>query len=299
LESALRTAAAVGDYDAAQRHVSELQEILRTSGHEAKLMKAKVWLFEAAMQAGHFSVATPGFIGIRAKTSKAARLHLEATAMLAACYLRQKNLAKAEPLIAEVLKNRSIHSEARRKKFLQGVVSRFQEEGLLGALASHKLDDMDPDEIQQLAAELVRTKNEDEILFELGKALPPDSVAFLLKVDAAAKHSLTNKEIFYLPGKQQIMEKAELGRTTFRSFKRVLWRSLCDPKSDIYKAWYSGGLSLILDRKYFVMAITTALVNISIGIKALVVSAVALIMKFGLEVYCDRFRPDFMMEGRA
>jgi len=298
LERELRSAAALGNYDAAQRQVLELQEILRTAD-DARLVKAKVWLFEAALQAGHLNIASSGFVGIRSKTSRAARLHLEATAMLAICYLRQKDLGKAAPLITEVLRNRSIHSQARRKKFLREAVARFEEEGLLGALAGHRSRDLDIDEIQQVAAELVRTKNEDEILFEMGKALPPESVAFLLRVDGAAKAQLSNKEILYLPGEQQIMEKAELGRTTFRSFKRVLWRSLCDPNSDVYKAWYCGGLSLVLDRRYLVAAVTAALAHLSIGLKALIVSAVALVMKFGLEVYCDRFKPDFLMESRA
>ena len=81
------------------------------------------------------------------------------------------------------------------------------------------------------------------------------------------------------------MEKAELGRTTFRSFKRVLWNSLCKPESDIYKAWFSAGLNCVLESKYLGVAVGAALLNLGIGIKALAVSAVALIMKFGIEVY--------------
>jgi hypothetical protein len=46
------------------------------------------------------------------------------------------------------------------------------------------------------------------------------------------------------------------------------------------------------------VAVAAALVHMGIGIKALAVSAVALIMKFGIEVYCDRFRPEFIMEVR-
>jgi hypothetical protein len=179
------------------------------------------------------------------------------------------------------------------------VVSRFEEEGLLGALVEQQPGRLDAGEIQDLAAVLVRTKNEDEILFEMGKTLPPESIAFLLKVDTMAKRGLTRKEILYLPGEAQIMEKAELGRAVFRSFKRVLWNSLCNPDSDIYKAWFSGGLNLVLQRKYLGTAVALMLMNLGIGIKALAVSAVALIMKFGIEVYCDRFKPDFIMEARV
>jgi hypothetical protein len=132
----------------------------------------------------------------------------------------------------------------------------------------------------------------------MGSALPPESLAFLLKVDSMAKRGLKRKELLYLPGEAQIMEKAELGRTTFRSFKGVLWNSLCKPESDIYKAWFSAGLNCVLERKYLGVAVGTVLLNLGIGIKALAVSAVALIMKFGIEVYCVRYKPDFIIEAR-
>jgi hypothetical protein len=97
LEPLLQAAAKRGDYESAQRHAFDIQDPLRTSGHETRLMQAKVWLFEAAMEAGHLNVALPGFVGIRERMSKGTRLHLEATAALAICYLRQKKLAQAEP----------------------------------------------------------------------------------------------------------------------------------------------------------------------------------------------------------
>lgn len=298
LEPLLQAAAKRGDYETAKLHALDIQNLLPATGHETRLMQAKVWLFEAAMEAGHLSIAAPGFVGIREKTSKGTRLYIEATAALAICYIRQKKLAHAEPLVAEVLRSHNIRSESRRRQFIRRVVSRFEEEGLLAALVEQCPDPLDPGEIQDLAAVLVSTKNEDEILYELGAALPPESVAFLLKVDAMAKRGLTRKEVLYLPGEMQIMEKAELGRTTFRSLKRVLWNSLCNRESDIYKAWFSAGLSYVLERRYLGLAVSAALLNLNIGIKALAVSAVALVMKFGIEVYCDRYKPDFIMDAR-
>jgi hypothetical protein len=298
LEPALREAARRGDYETAKGSAVAIQELLRPTGHESRLMQAKNWLFEAAMGAGHLQMAESGFVGIRKKTSGTSRLYLEATALLAICYLRQKKLSEAEPLIAQVLKSRNIRSESGRRRFLRHIVGRFEEEGLLGALRSAGTEPLDVDEIQELAASLVQTKNEDEILFEMGAALPAEVIAFLLKVDAMAKRGLTAKEILYLPGESQILERSELGRTTFRSFKRVLWRSLCDPTSEVYKAWFSQGLACVLDRKYYAIAVSAMLVDLGIGIKALAVSATALVIKFGLEVYCDRFKPDFVMDGR-
>jgi hypothetical protein len=208
-------------------------------------MHSKLWLFEAAIGKGDLNFAVQGLMGIRGKAAKNTRLHLEATALLAICSLRQRNLREAAPLIAEVLRSKKIRSERSRRQFLRGLVARFEEEGLLAALGARQPEQLDPVEIQELAAGLVKSKNEDEIFAEMGHAVPRESVDFLLKVDKLAKSALTSKEALYLPGEALLVEKAQLGRTLFASIKRVLWNSLCDPQSDIYKAWF-GGLSVFL-----------------------------------------------------
>jgi hypothetical protein len=44
--------------------------------------------------------------------------------------------------------------------------------------------------------------------------------------------------------------------------------------------------------------VAATFLHLGIGIKALAVSATALVIKFGIEVYCDRYRPEFVMEER-
>jgi hypothetical protein len=261
-------------------------------------MQSKTWVFEAAMDAGHLAIAEAGFIGIRAKTSPRTRVNLEATALLAICYLRQKRLGQAEPLIAEVLTSHNIKSQARKRRFLRLIVRRFEEEGLLSALQRHSSGPLDPSDIQQEAGLLVQTKTEDEILANMGDALPYEAIEFLLKIDAAVKRRLTARELRYLPTTGDIQRRSELGRTLFGSLKHVMWRALCDPESEVYRVWFGEGLKIVLDRKYFAAAVVTTLLGLGIGIKALAVSATALLIKLGLEVYCDRFRPDAVMSGR-
>jgi hypothetical protein len=267
LEPVLREAARTGDYEAAERYALDIQGLLRPTGHVNRLMQAKSWLFEAAMESGNLQISESGFEGIRQKTAANSRLYLEATSLLAICYLRQRKLDKAGPLVAKVLASRNIKSPSGRRRFLKHVVSRFEEEGLFGALQLSSSEHLDPGEIQEEAARLIQTKNEDEIFFEMGKSLPPAAVAILLKVDELAKRGLTTTEVHYLPGEAQIMETAELGRTMFRSFQRVLWRSFCDPNSKIYKAWFSQGLSFVLERKYIATAVSTTLLSFGIGDK--------------------------------
>jgi hypothetical protein len=298
LEPALREAAHRANYEAAKRCTAEIQALLRPTGQENRLLQAKAWLYEAAMEAGHYQLAESGFIGIRKKTKVGTRLNLEATALHAVCHLRQKQLEKAEPLIKAVLTNRSSVTESRRKRFIRHVTQRFEEEGLLAALKTSGTESLNSDDIHDEAGILVQTKNEDELFADIGSGLPGEAVHFLLKVDAMAKRALNTKELKYLPGETAITERAQLGRSTFASFKRVLWRSLCDPESEIYKAWCTNGLMWVVDRKFLAVAVSTALLDLGIGIKALAVSATALLIKFGLDVYCDRFSPDFILDDR-
>ena len=84
----------------------------------------------------------------------------------------------------------------------------------------------------------------------------------------------------------------------FGSIKRTLYKSLCDPESDIYKAWFSGGLKLLLNKAYITTSVISTMSGLGIGIKAIAASVVALIIKFGIEVYCEHYKPDGIMELR-
>lgn len=90
LEPRLRSAADARDYKQAKAVTLQIQNVLRPTGHDARLMKAKNQLFEVAMETGNLTTAITGFIGVRKKVSKRTRLYLEATTLLAICYLRKK-----------------------------------------------------------------------------------------------------------------------------------------------------------------------------------------------------------------
>lgn len=55
----------------------------------------------------------------------------------------------------------------------------------------------------------------------------------------------------------------------------------------------------VLGKKYYAIAVTAALVDIGFAAKAIAIPATALLMKLGIEVYCDRYKPGEILEGRA
>jgi hypothetical protein len=299
LEPALRDAVRRGDYEAAKHITADIQAMLRPTGHETRLMQAKNWLFEAAMEAGQLEVAMAGFRGIRQKVSPQTRIFLEATALLAICHLRRKELSTAEPLMAEVLKNEDvITSVRRRRQFRLRIVERFEEEGVLAALTGGVHERFDLDRVQAEAGLAVQTQSEEEIFANIGREVPPEVIAILLRIHDFASRQLTTTEAELLPPPRTITEKVSLGRTIYNATKRVVWRSLCDPESEVYKMWCTQGMMALIDKKFLAAAVVAALSGMRLGAYALAVYVSAMIFKVGLEVFCQVAKPEGIMIGR-
>jgi hypothetical protein len=298
LEPSLRTAVARGDYESAKRLTAEIQAVLRPTGHETRLMQAKTWLFEAAMEAGKLEIAMAGFRGVRQKMAPSTRTYLEATALLAICYLRTNAVAQAEPLIAQVLtSDASIASERRRRQFRFRVIQRFEEEAALAALSGPTFQPLDVDLVQSEAGILLQTKNEDEIYAAIGSEVSPEVIKILLRIHEFAGKQLTATDVKLLTPARTLTEKSALGRTISIATRRVLWRSICDPKSEVYKAWCTNGMMSILDSKLLTAYVVAALSGMRIGALMLAASLVAIVLRTGLDVFCEVAKPAGMMIG--
>lgn len=299
LEPSLREAAKKGDYSSAKRITHEIQNILRPTGHETRLMQAKNWLFEAALESGEIDTAIPGFIGIRKKVARNTRVYLEATSLLAVCLLRKGEIDKAEPLMAEALRNELvIKSERRRKEFRLNIIQRFEEEATVASFRGKYSEKFSAEELQNEAGKLVQCQTEDEIFTTLGKNSPPETKYLILRIEQFARKQLPKGDLKYLADPRDRIKDEQVGRTVFSSVKRVMYRSLCDPTSEIYKVWFNKGIGFVLNKFYIGSAITTVLADLGIGMKAVAIPIVALVIKFGIEVYCERFKPVGIMIER-
>lgn len=299
LEPALRAAVYAADYRRAKVFATDIQSLLRATGHETRLMRAKNWLFEAALNAGELNTAELGFRGVRAKTADSTRVHLEATALLVVCLLRQQKVSEAEPLIAKVLEGKAIKDADRRRHFIESVATRYQLESYMSSVRDLAHEALNVDEIDAAAIEAVKTKSDDELYAQIASAIPKEVIEVVYRVDHAARKQLAMREVRFLPSPAAIEKKVEHGRSFFASLKLVIWKALCDPQSEIYKAWYTNGMAHVLSKKYYALAVTAALVDIGFAAKAVAVPATALLMKLGIEVYCERFKPGEILDGRS
>jgi tetratricopeptide (TPR) repeat protein len=286
--------------EAAKKIVFDIQELLKSLGQVTKLVEIKNSLFELSMDNGDYNYAERGLIGNRQLVNKNTRVHLEATALLAICYLRQNDLEKAKPLIQEVLKNdKVIKSPEKRIVFRASIIQRFDEEAVLYSLRAIKTEHMDNEEIYLEVDNLLKTtKSAEDIYTTMGRSLPEFSKNTLLQIDEYSKKLLPSADRKMLPSPIDAAKDTEAGKTILSSFKRVVYDSLCDPKSEIYKAWYTNGLAVTLDKKFLISAMVASLSGIGIGLKALAVSAAALAIRFGLDVYCNHNKPVSVMAVR-
>ncbi len=301
LEPQLKIALQRKDFKSAQNIIFDMRSFLTPTGHYAKLMEYKNQVYELAIEIGEYDIAERELKVSREKINDNTRVYLEATALLAICYLRTKRYEMAKPYIREVLQNeRAIKSEKARKVFHKAIIERFVEESVLFSLRDDYVNALDIDEIQSLTVEILRlNENTEELYKSLGRSVPTHTRQILVQIDDYSKNQLSPSERLMLPSHNEAIKDEVVGKTVFSSLKRVIYNSLCDQKSDVYKALFSsGGMGIVLDKKYITPAVVSALVGMGIGIKALAVSAVALIIRFGLDVYCEHNKPVGIMEIR-
>jgi hypothetical protein len=299
-EPRLRTAARKGDYAGAKRAIRHIQEALRPTAHETRLQQAKNWLFEAAMESGNITTAISGFIGVREKTRPTTRVYLEATALLAICHLRRNDFSSAEPLMAEALrKDGNISSLKRRAQFRRRMIDRFETEWVISTLrAEAQFEALDPKAVESEVGKAVMTQSEDDLYESAGRAIPPQIVERIFRVYDFARNQVPPAEQQYLPSPKERRRQKEVGKTVVGAVKQVMWKSLCDPDNEIYKQWHKNGLDAVLDKKILWPAVVLACGGVGFARMAVVTAVTALMIKFGIDVFCEWSKPEPLMIAR-
>jgi len=300
LEPKLKLAISERDFEIAKKLVVDLQSVLRPSGHLIRMIQSKNRLYELALEINEIDFAIRGFESNRKLVSDRTRLHLEATSLLAVCYLRQEKIERAKPLISEVLNNDNIIKSKRTKqKFRAEIIERFNEETALYSLKNKNKESFTVEELENEIVKLITQKNDSEIFTTIGENVPQHTKHLLFEVHQFSTKQLPSAERLALPSPEQKIKDEEVGKTVFKSVKRVVYNSICDPKSEIYKVWYTSGMAMVLGKNYIRTAVISCLTGIGIGFKLITASIIALIIKFGLEVYCDKYKPTDLMELRG
>lgn len=300
LEPKLKRAINKKDLATSKILTADIQSVLRPTGHLTRLIESKNRLYGLAIELDEIKFAKRGLSSNRKATNKNTRTNLEATALYAICFLRENDIENAKPLIKEVLKNdKVIKSERTRAIFRKAIIERFNEEITLCSLKEEPQQKIKPKEIETEVIKLLQTSNNDQLFQVLGNATPEYTKYNLLQIHAYSTNQLPSAERLALPSPEQQSKPKEVGKTVFKSVRRVIYNSLCSSDSEIYKTWFNNGMKMVLDKKYIRTAVISVLTSFGIGIKMLAATIVALVIKFGIEIYCEQYKPSDLMKLRG
>lgn len=297
LEERLKSAVANGSVETAIELTIEIQSLFDDRKHH-RLLKAKLWAFEAALDANRLDYAVRGFIGVRELSSKGTRINLEATSLLAICYLRQKKIPDAKRLIRSVVKNiNSITSDRTRNQFQKRLVERIEEECILAELIGAGNAKLDPDEIHEQSVLLIQRNSDNEILKLIGNSVPSSGMILLRDMRDYSIKLLPAPDQKLLPAPEASEKPLTVGKKTMAILKRISYKSLCDENSELYELW-AKQTPKVFDKKYFATSLAVSMASWQIGLPMLAAGVAAIAMKSSAEVYCEMAKPKTLMIDR-
>lgn len=298
LENALKKAVAQAEPDAAIEAAARIQALFPNDLMHHRLLRAKLWAFEACVDANRLPYAERNLMAIRKQAGPTTRLYLEASGLLAVTLLRQKKINESKNLIREVIKNiNNIASDRTRHQFQKRFIERIEEECILAELIGTGDGPLDPKEIEAKAILLIQRNSEDEIFKLIGNSVPAPGLLLLNDVRTYSIQQLPAPDRKLLPAPEKAQEPRRIGRTTFGVLRRIAWKTFCKPDSPIYKLW-SKKLPKVFDGGYFAAAVVATMTDFRIGVPILASGLAALAMKYTAEEFCELAKPKGLMISR-
>lgn len=298
LEKKLKKAVSEAEPDVAIETAKRIQELFADDRRHPRLLRAKLWAYEACIDANRLMYAETGLVGIRKLASTKTRLYLEASGLLAVVLLRQKKVIRAKELIRGVIENiNNITSDRTRHQFQKRFVQRIEEECILAELIDSGDGPLDLREVKSKAILLIQRNSNDEIFKLIGNSVPLAGIKLLADVRTYSLQQLPAPDRLLLPTPEKAEEPKHLGRTTFALLRRIAWKTFCKPNSPVYKLW-SKRVPEVFNDSYFAAAVVTALSDLRIGIPLIASGLAALAMKYTAEEFCALAKPKGLMISR-
>ncbi|MEL6109160.1 MAG: hypothetical protein AAFU85_24395 [Planctomycetota bacterium] len=298
LEKQLRAAVGKGALEEAIELTGQIQSLFTNREHH-RLLKAKLWVFEAALDANRLSYAESGFRGVRKLSNSGTRLHLEASALLGVCLLRQQDTPEAKKLFRGVIKSiNDISSDRTRRQFQKRLIERIEEECILSELIGAGEARLDVSEMHEQAVLLIRRNSDNEILKLIGNSVPSSGIKLLHDVRDYSIKLLPAPDRKLLPASEEAERPLVVGKKTAAVLKRIAWKSLCDPESELYRLW-SKQVPKVFNETYFTGSLAATLASWRIGLPILGAGIAAVAMKSTAEAFCDYAKPKGLMIDRS
>ena len=298
LEPKLQRASKYGQFAEADKLIREIQKLFIHNRDHHRILQAKNWYYQAALEDNKISDAISGFESIRIRAKINTRIYVEATVLLGICYLRKKDIESAKKYIKEaILFINNIKSDSRRNQFQKRIVERIESESIIGYLSSDNPAKIDAIELHNNAVKLLQSKSEMEIFGKIGSSVPKSVLHQIEGIkDYSVKLLPPRDQKLLQPGKTRESD-VSFGKKIVETMKRISWRAICDPNSQIYILW-SKQVPEVFNKGYFAAALAVTCAQFSIGLPIIATGVVAIIMKYSANEFCDRFKPNDIMIAR-
>lgn len=295
LERELRKAVQQAESEVAVEIAGKIQNLFPYDRKHHRLLRAKLWAYEACLDANRLTYAEAGLIGIRKLSEPNTRLYLEATSLLAVCLLRQKKTSDSKRFISEAIsKINNITSERTRHQFQKRLIERIEEECILAELIGAGEKELNIQEVEAKAIFLIQRNTDDEIFKLIGNSIPILSISLLSDVRTYSIKQLPAPDRKLLPSHEKVEDPKHIGRITFAILRRVAWKTFCKPSSPIHKLW-ANRVPKIFNEGYFSAAVVSTLGDFRIGIPIIASGLAALIMRYSAEEFCELAKPKGLM----
>jgi hypothetical protein len=295
LEEKLKAAVRSASPEMAIEIAGQIQALFSNDRKHHRLLRAKLWAFEACLDSNRITYAQNGFVGIRKLSGKTTRLYLEASSLLAICYLRSKKTSEAKKIIKEVVdKLNNIGSDRTRRQFQKRLLERIEEECILTELIGVGESELNIEEIQAKAVLLIQKNSDNEIFRLIGNSVPTSGINLLHNVRTYSLNQLPAPDRKLLPAPDKAEQPQKIGKITFAVIRRIAWKTFCNPDSSIYKLW-SKRVPKVFNEGYFSAAVVATLSDFKIGIPLIASGVSALVMKYTAEEFCELSKPKGLM----
>lgn len=302
LEADLTSATMSHNFSRARNAINEAHRLLKPLGQNCRLAVIKCRYCEFLINEQKEQDAILILNGIRQILNKTTRGYLEATALLAICYLRQGEIVTAKPFMKEVLSNDSvIKSDFQRRQFQKIILQRFDEETVIAALRNDSLTEkIDANELLQKAGYLLYESggNEDNLNEMIGEQTPIIVKQMLYDIEVYSQKQLPYKDTLMLPSPDRFQKNRETGKIVGDAIKKSLHKCLCDPECETHQMFVKFGFNSVLNKLTLPLAISTCLYDLKMGLLSLAIPVTALVIKLGIDTYCELYPFDSIMEQR-
>jgi len=295
LEIELQACVKSANSEKAAEITAHIQTLFGDDRRHHRLLRAKLWCFEAALDANSLGYAESGLLGVRNLAGRGTRLQLEASTLLAVCYLRQKRYTDAKKLIRGVVSHLAkIQSNSKRRQFQKRLVERIEEECILAELIGVQEGVIIPEEVHAKAVLLIQRSSDNEIFALLGNSIPSAALLVLNDVRDYSINLIAATDRKLLPAPAIAERPENVGKKAFAVLRRIAWKTFCSPDSELYKMW-SKKIPAVFNKGYFAAAITATMAHWRIGIPLLASGVVALAMKYSAQEFCKLATPKSLM----